>query len=454
MIIVHNRQRIFLGHAVKRKVIAHIFLPLAVCFSVSSVPEVAAQIPASIEAHRVEAVSHTVFSRLAEIDAILTPVDEAGKAIADAIPDYAAALRILDELRTMSDLNSADLTQIWNTYGNIHVLQKNYAQAVKSYEQILNLPAADPRVVHTILFSLAKLHMAQEQYQKVVDVMTRWFKHAETPSPDAYILYGQAYAKLGQFSQARIEAERGVQLARDKKMPLQEDWYRLLRHIYSELGDKLNVLAVTEQLAQAWPQRTYFMQLAYMYGQNGQEEKQLAMTEVAYRSGWLTSSRDLENLARLYLYNGAPIKAATLMQDGLDTGVIDRNRQTLELLATGYINAQDYRNAIVPLTQAATISSAGELYLRLAQVYRQLGDHAGTSKNARLAISVGGLRRPDEAYVLKGMADYDLDQLTDAKIAFRQAAKSQNSMRLANEWIHFIENEEKRRQDLQALVAD
>ena len=403
---------------------------------------------------RVVAMSNKVLTKIQEVNALINPNDEDGKPIPNFKPDYRKALQILDEIRGWKDLNSADLTQLWNFYAYVYMSQDDYPKALQAYEQIVRIPDADPRFVTSILYNMAQLYMATEQYKKAIETLDKWFKTAESPTPDAYVLYGQAYYMLDDFKRALPPIEKAVALAKERGVEPKETWYQLLRHIYYENGDKKKSLQMVELLLRNWPKKIYWLQLAQMHAELNNEIKQLAAMEAAYRNGYLNQSRELENLAQLYLYHGAPYKAAKVLQKGMEDKIVENKKENWELLSTGWLNAQEYKKAIGPLTRAAEMSGQGEIYLRLARVYNQLDDHENTVKAVQSALKAGGLRRPDDAYILKGLAEFELNRLADAKASFRQAAKSKNSEQMATSWIKFIENEEARREEMRKFLAN
>lgn len=405
------------------------------------------------QTRRVVAMSNKVLTKIQEVNALINPADEDGKPIPNFKPNYAAALKILDEVRGWKDLNSADLTQLWNFYAYVYMSQDDYPKALQAYEQITKIPDADPRFVTSILYNMAQLYMATEQYKQAISTLDRWFKTAESPNPDAYILYGQAYYMLDDFKRALPHLEKAVAVAKERNIEPKETWYQLLRHVYYENGNKKKSLEMVELLLRNWPKKIYWLQLAQMHAEFNNELKQLAAMEAAYRNGYLTQSRELENLAQLYLYHGTPYKAAKVMQEGLEKKVVENKQENWELLSTGWLNAQEYDKAVGPLTRAAEMAKEGELYLRLARVYSQMDDYENTVKATQTAIRLGGLRRADDAYVLKGLAEFELNRLADAKNSFRQAAKSKNSEQMAKSWIEFIENEETRREEIRKFLG-
>ena len=69
----------------------------------------------------------------------------------------------------------------------------------------------------------------------------------------------------------------GIRINEELERAPQENWYRLLNVFYYELEDYANVIEVLRTMVEMWPKREYFVQLSAMYGQEGEENAQLAL---------------------------------------------------------------------------------------------------------------------------------------------------------------------------------
>ncbi len=105
---------------------------------------------------------------------------------------------------------------------------------------------------------------------------------------------------------------------------------------------------------------------------------------------------------------------------------------------------------IPALVKAAQLSGDGELDFRLAQSYANTDNWEGAATSAKSGISKGGLKRPDQANTLLGMALYEMGRFNESIAAFRQAGKDKRSGAVAAQWITHIEKEKER---VKALAA-
>ena len=110
-----------------------------------------------------------------------------------------------------------------------------------------------------------------------------------------------------------------------------------------------------------WPKREYFIQLSAMYGQEGDEGRQLALFETAYEAGWLLRSSEIVNLSQLLLQADIPYKAAKILEKGLEDGIVESTESNWRVLAQAWQLAQEDEEAIPALSRAAGLADDGVL---------------------------------------------------------------------------------------------
>ena len=284
-------------------------------------------------------------------------------------------------------------------------------------------------------------------------MLDTWFALAENPNPDAYILKAQIFYSLEQYRDGIQPVLQGIQVAQQQGREIQENWYRLLNVFYYELEDYPNVIDTLGTLIQSWPKREYFIQLSAMYGQQGDEGRQLALYETAYEAGWLTRSNELVQLAQLLLGADIPVKAAKIMEAGLESGTIESTDTNWRILAQSWQLAQEDEKAIPAMTRAASLMSDGEMNLRLAQSYQNLARYDDCVDAARESIRKGDLRREDQANMILGACLFELKQYGPARTAFEAAAQDTRSRTNARSWIDYVNVEQERERQLQVALS-
>jgi tetratricopeptide (TPR) repeat protein len=365
--------------------------------------------------------------------------------------DYNGALKILDEVKAKKNLSSTEAIQLYSFYGVLYFSQERYKESITAFEAMLKQEDLEDRQRTETLYTLAQLHFTIEDYQRAVDIMNQWLSAVENPGPAPFILLASAYYQLERYNDMIEPIEKAMAIARERDKPVKEQWYLLLRVAYYELYDSTKdkkhltkVKDILEILVVNWPKKEYWTMLSGLYGELNDDRRQVAAYESAYDQGFLVKGTELVSLTQLLLQAEAAFKAARILEKGFADGIVEKDEGNLRLLSQAWQVAAEYDKAIPPLKQAASISNDGELDVRLANSYLNLGRYEECAASARSALDKGGLKSLAGAYELQGMCLFEQSDFEDSKSAFRQAAKDEKIVKRARNWINFIESEQAR----------
>jgi hypothetical protein len=121
------------------------------------------------------------------------------------------------------------------------------------------------------------------------------------------------YYQDKQYADSLMHIDNAVSIATEANKSAKENWLVLQRATLYELNKPKQVTKVMEQLVSLYSKPQYWLQLVSIYGEVGEEEKQVAVMEAAYQAGYITKSSEIITLAQLYQFHGAPFKAAKLL---------------------------------------------------------------------------------------------------------------------------------------------
>ncbi|MDU0112872.1 hypothetical protein RT723_07640 [Psychrosphaera aquimarina] len=301
------------------------------------------------------------------------------------------------------------------------------------------------------LFSLAQLSMANGNYGKTISFLDRWDEVNQGLAPiNNNVLRAQASYQSKDYKNAAKYIESVIKQALEQETEAEETWYILQRAVYFELKDNKKVTAILEQMVRLFNKPEYWLQLAGMYGELEQEDKQLAVMEAAYQQGYVTQKSELMTLSQIYYFNGLPYKAAKVLSQGIEQKIIEKNAKNLKFLAQSWQGAKEADKAIAVLNQLASITDDGNADLTIAEIYLQQGKSDLVIKHAEQAITRGKLTNSGNAYLALGMANVNLKQLDSALEAFKSAKEIPSSQRMATQWLKFVEQEQ---QNIKQLAA-
>ena len=363
--------------------------------------------------------------------------------------DYEKGLAALRNLERARKLTSYEKAQLYNYFAYTYFTLEKYKDALRYYEKVIAEPDNTDGLLLNTLYTVAQLYFILEDYRKAIQAINRWFEVAPEPSLNAYMVLGQAYYQLEQYRQALVPLTKAHKMVSGRKDKPSKNLLLLLQNIYLELEDFENMILILKELIVVYPDDEHWRSLSAAYSMVEQYDKQMAILEMLYETGHLNNGRSQLNLANLYLMHDAPYKAAVLLDEGTKTGKIEKNERNLRLLSQSWQQAQEFKQSIAPLKEATKIAKDGDLHVRLAQAYISMDQYDNAVETLNAGLKKGGLRRPDQANLMLGMALFELQRFNSARTAFNAAVKDKRSEKAAQDWIKYVDNERTRKKQLE-----
>lgn len=359
-------------------------------------------------------------------------------------------LEMLDDLKRSQDrLNSYERAMLWNFYAFTYYNQERYKDAIDSFEKVVaeeNIPEA---LELSTLYSLAQIAMQIEDYDQALGFLKRWENlNTGKVSANAKVLMANAHYAKKDYRNAGKHIEAAIALYEKENKTPKENWLVLQRAVYFELKQTKKVAAATENLVRLHSKPKYWVELANLYGELGQEKKQMAVMEAAHQQGFVTKGADLSNLAQLYFVNGMPYKTAKVMSEAMDSGKVEVNVKNLQFLAQAWSSAKEEAKAIPVLLKAAELSDNGNVHARLAEIYVNQEQWKKAIASGEQALNKGGLSFEGNLHIAMGMAYFYQEQYDPALEHFEQAEKVARSEKIAQQWLKYTRNEIKKQQRL------
>jgi len=381
------------------------------------------------------------------------------------IKDYAAAKKVLNDMLGRSRrMNGNEIGAVHNMLGFIYFSEEDYAGAINEYELVVAQGEEIPEGLETTtLYTLAQLSFVEERFQDALDYMETWISKASNPGADPHIFMGQVYYQMKDYAAAIDQIETGIRIARERDLTVKENWWALLNYLYFEQENWDKVLEILEILVRDFPKRDYWIRLAGVHGQEGNEKEQIYAMQGAYTAGFLDRERDLMNFAGLLMQEQVPFRAANVLEEGFEKEQIERSAKNLQGLGQAWQLAQEVDKAIPAFEEAAEISDDGRIFERLAQLYLDDDQFDNCVEASDGALDKGGLRSVQQAYIVKGMCQFNADQsnrnnLSRARKSFvscRNEAREDEdtaNQRVCQQWITYIDRESQRLEQLEASI--
>jgi len=367
--------------------------------------------------------------------------------------DKAAGFAVLAEVEArITSLNAYEQAMLYNFLAFMHYGNDDLNKAIVNFNKVISDETVIPdSLLLSTRYSLAQLSMQQQDYAGALTQLIAWQQaNPKALTANQEMLFAQIYYQDKRYAQTLTHVEQAITLRNQENKLPKENWLILQRASYYELNQPKKVTQVMEQLVRWYDKPQYWLQLSGMYGEIGEEDKQLAVMEAAYQAGYVTQSSDIMTLAQLYQYHGAPFKTATLLDEAIEQGVVVAQEKSLAMLSRAYLAAKEPQKAINVLMTLTEFVEGGKYEALLAQIYLNDQQWAQAVTFADKAITKS-VHDNDEhgndadylgnMYLAKGMANFNLKQFEPALQAFANAQQRPKLKKTAQQWLSYVERE-------------
>lgn len=364
------------------------------------------------------------------------------------------AVKVLTNLQQSKSLSRYEQAMVLNQLGYIYYQQGNIRQAIKTFETVTSIKDMPEALQQSSLYTLAQIYFENEQYAQSISTLKRWFKIVKNPSEEAYAFLAQAYYQTNNHQLVVDNINKALDILENKNLTPLEQWLVMLQSSYSELGLIENRISVMKWLIRIYPKKDYFLALSTAYGLMDKRTKQLSVLEIAYRKGYLEQPSEILTLASLLFSEGAPYKAAKVLQQAMNENIIPANIRNLKFLASAWISAQEFEKSIPVLKQAAAKSSSGDIDVMVGNSYFNLGQWQAAATAFQTALEKGNIDHPEKVWLLVGQCYLNLKQFTTAEKIFKEALGFEKIKKKAEKWLRYTRLEEQRYEAYQAYKAN
>lgn len=381
--------------------------------------------------------------------------------------DYKGALKVLDNLYNPDKLTEYEQANVLNYLGFVYYNMDDIQNAIRTYERMVAVPTLEEQMKKQTTYTLAQLYTMEEQYNKALSTLDRWFLLETNPAPDPFILKAQNLYQVQRYKEMIRPIENAIQIAKTRSKPAKEDWYVLLNFAYFQDENYRKVRDIQKILLINWPKKRYWFSLAGAFSELGEDENLINAYGAANDQGMLEKESELVTMAQLFMQREVPYKAGQLLEREMASGRVSKSAKNYRLLSQAWQLSMEDEKAIPALREAARLSDDGVLDIRLGNAYLNTGKYDDCVKSVRAGIRKGGLKSPDNAHISLGMCLYNVRQYSVAIRAFETAGKTPRSRKTSNQWIRVIRAEiarngqirlaeqaaRKKRQELQERLA-
>ncbi len=330
------------------------------------------------------------------------------------------ALKNLDEAETKSGLTPFDKKTIYNFKGFADIKLNNLKAAQVEFEKALASGDATPEETTQWTKTLFGIAASTQQYQKTIDYgKTLVDKGAATN--DNLAIIAQSYYLLKDCKDSAIWADKAIAAARKAGETPKENLYLFKLQCASDAGDTAAMDTVLMDLIKLTNKTTYWNTLLRIERQDERDDHNTLMIyRIMYNTNSMNADTDYIEMAQLLGDAALPGEAAAVLDKAMSSGIIkdEHKERTTRLLASLKTRAESDRKNLPQEVTEANKSPAGELLVKLGEVYYGFGDYQKAVDAINQGIQKGQVKHLDEAYVYLGLSDVQLKNNAEAKKAF------------------------------------
>jgi tetratricopeptide (TPR) repeat protein len=313
--------------------------------------------------------------------------------------------------------------------------------AINLLKNALDIGVMPNDTYYQLMYELAQFYVANQQYSKGLEVLTKWRTEGKRETADSYALEGNIDYRLEKYPEAiaAINKAKSIDPGASK-----ESWDQILAASYAESGQTDQALSLAKaQLAKDPNDVTTRRNAVSMLVAAQKYPEALQMMEEGRAMGVYKDASDWLNLAKVYLVVGQNSddpktnadKAIQVLDEGLTKGILQPGYDVYKLQGdAANIGSEDTR-ALAYYKKAVPYAKDGEAELRMGQILINQGKYSDGKAAVKSAIAKG-VAKMGPAYMLLGAAEASSKNRNAAIAAMRKATQYPETKAKAEAWLH------------------
>ena len=360
--------------------------------------------------------------------------------------NYAGAYDTLQKMLKRAGSDKYLQSILYQALAQVEWSREKFDPALTYFERAVELNALPNQAHFALMYQIAQLYYMKERYRDALQRLDLWFCTApeEKITSAAYVLKASIYVSMPDYRQALAAIEQAIAMEPEPK----EQWYQLKLAAHFELEQYPQAAETLEVMVAGWPEKkSYWIQLAQTYFKLKQDDKALAVTALAHRKNLLDKQAEIVFLSNLYANAEVPYKAAEVMEQAIKDGIVTPTENTWTAIADTWYAAEELENALAAYQKAGAAADDGDIDLRRGYILVDLERWPQAKEALDSALAKGGLddRKMGEAYLLRGMAQFNLQQFDSASADWGRAGRYPRSKDAAQQWMNHLQEERRRR---------
>jgi hypothetical protein len=335
---------------------------------------------------------------------------------------WSEALKNLEAAETKSPLSTYDKKTIAEFKGICYVRLNNLKAAQTSYEQALATGGYTPEELpktYRLLFQLAATNKSDA---KAIEY-GKQTAEAGAATNDDLLIMSQLYYQQKDCKNSSVWGDKAIAAFKKAGQPPKEVLYQIKLQCASDANDTAGMKAGLYDLIRLTNKTSYWNNLIRLERQDERDDHNTLMIyRIMFDTNSMNADTDYIEMAQLLGDAGLPGEAQAVLEKAMSAGVIkdEHKERTTRLLNALKTRADADKKGLPQLDAEATKNPAGQLDVKLGEVYFGAGDYQNAATAINRGIGKGQIKQMDEAYVYLGRSEVALKNTAEAKKAFEK----------------------------------
>jgi tetratricopeptide (TPR) repeat protein len=333
---------------------------------------------------------------------------------------WSEALKNLEAAETKSPLTTYDKKTLAEFKGICYVRLNNLKAAQTAYEAALATGGYTPEELPKTYRLLFQLAATNNQPAKALEYGKQAIDAGDSNDNDLLIM-AQLYFTQKDCKNSGIWGDRAIAAFKKAGEAPKEVLYQLKLQCASDANETPAMIASLYELVRLTNKTSYWNNLIRLERQDERDDHNLLMIyRIMYDTNSMQADTDYIEMAQLLGDAALPGEAQMVLEKATSANIIqgDHKERTSRLLAAMKTRADADKKGLPALDAEAAKNSAGQLDVKLGEVYFGAGDYQGASTAISRGIGKGQIKQLDEAYVYLGRSQAALKNYPEAKKAF------------------------------------
>jgi tetratricopeptide (TPR) repeat protein len=311
------------------------------------------------------------------------------------------ALKNLEAAELNAPLSAYDTKTIEDNRGFSYVRLNNLKAAQKAYEAALSTGAYREEELAKIFRLLFQLAASNQQPAKAIEYGEKAHDVGALKSND-FLIMSQLYYQRRDCKTSAVWGDNAITSFREEGVAPKEVLYQIKLQCASDANDTAAMIAALSDLVRLTNKTSYWNNLIRLERQDERDDRNLLMIyRVMYDTNSMQADTDYIEMAQLLGDAGLPGEAQMVLERAMSSGIIkdDHKERTNRLLNAMKTRADADKKGVPALDAEASRNPAGQLDVKLGEVYFGAGDYQGASTAITRGLAKGQITQLDEAYV-------------------------------------------------------